>query len=59
MVLKTEPQDWESSTLATSPLFQKTQLVLFDWSNDNSSIDVKMNGSDGLLPLQVFFEDFA
>ena len=59
MVLKTEPQNWESSTLATRPLFHKTQLVSFDWSNDNSSIDVKMNGSDGLLPLQVFFEDFA
>ena len=23
----------------------KTQLVLFDWSNDNGSIDVKMGGS--------------
>ena len=23
----------------------KTQLVSFDWSNDNSSIDVKMDGS--------------
>ena len=23
----------------------KTQLVLFDWSNNNSSIDVKMDGS--------------
>ena len=24
---------------------EKTQLVLFDWSNNNSCIDVKMNGS--------------
>ena len=24
---------------------EKTQLVLFDWSNNNSSIDVKMDGS--------------
>ena len=23
----------------------KTQLVLFDWSNNNGSIDVKMHGS--------------
>ena len=23
----------------------KTQLVLFDWSNNNGSIDVKMDGS--------------
>ena len=24
---------------------EKTQLVLFDWSNNTSSIDVKMDGS--------------
>ena len=33
------------SGLLHSKLAEKTQLVLFDWSNNNGSIDVKMDGS--------------
>ena len=36
--------DWCKKWLADFNA-RKTQLVLLDWSNNNSSIDVKMDGS--------------
>ena len=36
--------DWCKKWLADFSA-RKTQLVLLDWSNNNSSIDVKMDGS--------------
>ena len=36
--------DWSKKCLVDFSA-GKTQLVLFDWSNNNGSIDVKMDGS--------------
>ena len=36
--------DWDKKWLVDFNA-GKTQLVLFDWSNNNGSIDVKMDGS--------------
>ena len=45
--------DWGKKWLADFNA-GKTQLVLFDWSNNNGSIDVKMGGS--ILEEKSFFK---
>ena len=39
-----ETLDWDKTWLVGFNT-GKTQLVLFDWSNNNGSIDLKMDGS--------------
>ena len=37
--------DWVGIGLLI-PMLENTQLVSFDWSNNNGAVDVKMDGSD-------------